>query len=343
MDISTIEKAWGASKIIAGSFKECRESIAEVYSIMNRILDTPEGTPAEFMVNLDKVPKQFFSLRNNIFSALFQASYHLLEIPAERRLLYAKINRLFRIWVTSADNLLDNENKMVVPLKMKAESHMMHQVIAVMAADRVLKELLDQAVEAGTITQDESRTISYGTLQVLLPSAAEEALEEKGVEERPDPDYVLYTIHRMKTATLFQIPFLGPESIEQSVDREMMARIQWAFDRFGLGCQLLDDIRDISRDYLQKRHNYILSKIFFNNRKEDITKLRVMMDPPPDEGTKIFKFFPETVQPAAKLARAMLNDSLQALDSLGLHMSQGNIKRMIKSMFAMLDVEELNR
>ena len=31
---------------------------------------------------------------------------------------------------------------------------------------------------------------------------------------------------------------------------------------FGLGCQILDDIRDISKDYLEKRHNYILSKIY---------------------------------------------------------------------------------
>ena len=155
MTIEAIEQTWGASKVILGSFHECRESIRSVYSIMDHILNTPENTPDQFIVNMDKIPNQFFSLRNNIFSALFQAAYHLLDIAPERRLLYAKINRLFRIWVTSADNLLDNEDKMVVPLRMQAKSHTMHQIIAVMAADRVLKENLDQAVLEGNITRRE--------------------------------------------------------------------------------------------------------------------------------------------------------------------------------------------
>jgi len=340
MNISNIEKAWGSSKILLRSHNECKVGIKAVYSKMDLIIQSPPDTPEQFSVGMRAIPDEFLSLRRNIFSTLFQASYHLLKVSEERRLLYAKLNRLFRIWVTSADNLLDNEDKVVVPLRIEADSHVMHQVISIMAADRVLKEILDEAVENKVISSSDSRTLANKSLQILLPSAAEEALEEKGIESHPDPEHVLYTIHRMKTGILFNIPFLGLESIESSIDFEILEKMKTAFNKFGLGCQLIDDIRDISRDYSEKRYNYVLSQIFYNNHMPYIAALEKINDSE-KPGNKLFIHFPEVVNPTAQLAKTLLSEALFSLDSLGLHISTKTVNLMTNSMFKMLDVEEL--
>jgi len=97
------------------------------------------------------------------------------------------LNQLFRIWVTGADNLLDREDKTTLPIRMPGRSPVMRQVVAIMAADRVLARLLNAAVGNALITPEEADILSDGSLQVLLPSAAQEASEEGGIVNRPRP------------------------------------------------------------------------------------------------------------------------------------------------------------
>jgi len=340
MKDTTIESIWGAGKVLSGSLSEYREGMRSVYLHLEHIIRTPESTPPEFSIGMDALPEDFFAARRNIFSTLFQASYRLLKINKQRRLLYAKLNLLFRIWVTSADNLLDNENKIVVPIRIAPCAHIMPQIISIMAADRVLKELLDEAVADNIITLEESSLLATSSLQIILPSAAEEAQEETGIKNRPDPEYVLNTIHRMKTAILFHIPFLGPESIEHSINPETLNQMKIAYDKIGLGCQLLDDIRDIARDYLEKKHNYILSQIFFHNHIAYINRVEQLQDIE-EADNKIYSQFPEVVLPASSLAQSLLREGLFSLNSLGLNISSGIVDLMIRSLVNVLDVKEL--
>ena len=98
----------------------------------------------------------------------------------------------------------------------------MRQVVSIMLADRILKKIIDDAVVKGVITEHDASELSNKSLQILLPSAAEEASEEGGITSRPDADYVLNTIHRLKTGLLFHIPFLGPDNIEKNIDKQLL-------------------------------------------------------------------------------------------------------------------------
>jgi hypothetical protein len=55
------------------------------------------------------------------------------------------------------------------------------QVVGLMAADRVLAEILRDAVAAGTIDAAMAASLQRESLRRLLPSAAEEAAEEGGI------------------------------------------------------------------------------------------------------------------------------------------------------------------
>ncbi len=334
----TWERLFETGRIFRAAFREQQECIRDVYRRLEPCLESPEGTPRDYIVRPGVVPDVFFSWKKNIFSTLFQSVYHLLEIPEPRRLLYGRLIHLFRIWVTSADNLLDHEDKIVVPLEMPGSSRVMRQVVALMAADRVLAELLEESAATGMITLNQVRQLSRASLQRLLPSAAQEATEEGGIRERPEPDHVLNVIHRLKTGLLFNIAFAGPEILEPDMDRTKALRLKEALMQFGLGCQVLDDIRDMARDLLEGRHNYVLSELAHHDPLL-LESLRQQATTPAD---RLYLQASPTVLPAARRGFQLMRDGLQELGSAGLGYSRPEAESMANTMFVMLDLEELH-
>ena len=324
--------------VLKNSFDECMTCLQDVSRIFKDIIKTPPGTPEEFRVTGAGFPSELFAARRNIFSTLFHSSYILLDIPLEHRLLYGKINYLFRVWVTAADNLLDQEDKMTVKVHMPTDSRVMRQVVSIMAADRVLTHIIREAFLKGGFTPQDGRVLIDGTLEVLLPSAAEEAAEEKGIVRRPKPGYVLKTIHRLKTQLLFQVPLLGPERVEKHIDERKLALCREGLGKFGLGCQILDDIRDIRRDHVQKRHNYILSVMAHENR--DALKVLEKMSSGLDVAASVFSKFPDVTAPAARLAAQELAEGLHLLDTCGLGVDAKTARAVARYMFKALDVEK---
>ena len=328
---------WESVKVLGRAFGEHQTIVREVQRMAAEVVQSPPDTPAAFRVDLPATPGPLLTLRRNLFSTLFQSTYHVLDVAPERRQLYGSINYLFRIWVTSADNLLDNEDKVTLPIHMPGQSRVMRQVVAIMAADRILQRLLDTAVHAGQITREDAAVLSESSLQVLLPSAAQEATEEGGITDRPRPEYVLNTIHRLKTGMLFQLPFLGPERIERGVDRRKMLALKEALMAFGLGCQILDDIRDMAWDHRERRHNYILSSLKWTSDPYE----QVLARRQPGVEERLHGEIPHVVLPAARLAMTYLCNGLSAMSREGLHIRNTAIDTMASVLFDSLDLKEL--
>lgn len=328
---------WESVLTLKRAFDEQQSIVKAMQERANRLILSPAGTPAEYRVRLDPTPKPLLTLRRNLFSTLFQSTYHLLGIPSERRQLYGSINYLFRIWVTSADNLLDNEDKVTLPIDMPGQSRVMRQVVAIMAADRILTQLIDEAVQGGILERQEAAILSSESLQVLLPSAAQEATEEGGITDRPHPDQLLEVIHRLKTGLLFHLPFLGPERIEAAVSRTRIDALKASLMEFGLGCQILDDIRDMARDHRERRHNYILSHLRWSH--DPFLRALELRQPGLDE--RLYTEVPHAVLPAAKLAMTKLCTGLAGMNRAGLELHQRSIHTMAETLFDTLDLAEL--
>lgn len=328
---------WESVITLKRAFNEQQDIVKDMHGRAFGLVLTPADTPAEYRVGMDPTPKPLLSLRRNLFSTLFQSTYHVMGLRAERRKLYGAINYLFRIWVTSADNLLDNEDKITLPIDMPGQSRVMRQVVAIMAADRILTQLLNEAINAGTLDLREAEILSAESLQVLLPSAAQEATEEGGITERPPPGHVLNVIHRLKTGLLFHLPFLGPERIETGVDRNRMVMLKDALMEFGLGCQVLDDIRDMARDHLERRHNYVLSSLQWS--QDPFLGDLERRQPGPDE--RLYVEIPHVVLPIARLAMSKLSAGLVGMSRAGLEIHQESIHTMAETLFDTLDLAEL--
>ena len=328
---------WNAGRVFKAAFGEQRIAIEEVYGAANDVLQVPDGTPGEYTVSMAPIPESFYALRKNIFSTLFQSMYHLMGCDPQHRLFYGKLIHLFRIWVTSADNLLDDEDKVVIPIQMPGSSRVMRQVVSIMTADRVFQRLLAEGRDSGALTARQASELSDRSLQILLPSAAQEASEEEGIAARPDPDYVLSVIHRYKTGILFNVAFLAPEIIEPHLNRVRADALKEALMQFGIGCQVLDDIRDLARDHIERRHNYLLSSLW-KNQPEFFQSLERR------ELTATDRLYLEVLPfalPVARLGFGMMRDGLSALGELGLGINEKTAGYLAGSMFTVLDLQDL--
>ena len=328
---------WEAGKTFQNAFTEQQTAIRDVYGIADRILQVPDNTPADYAVSMHPVPDEFYALRKNIFSTLFQSMYHLMGCDPQHRVFYGKLIHLFRIWVTSADNLLDNEDKIVIPIQMPGSSRVMRQVVSIMTADRILRKLLDQGIHQGALSREQAQELSNRSLQILLPSAAQEASEEEGITERPDPETVLSIIHRYKTGILFNVAFLAPEIIEPDLDARRAEALKDALMQFGLGCQLLDDIRDVARDFIEQRHNVLLSELWKN--QPDV--FRALETRSLDVTDRLYLEMLPVAVPVAKRGFSMMRDGLSTLGSMGLGISDKTAGKLAGSMFRVLDLQDL--
>ena len=323
-------------RIARAALCEQQECIREIHARLAPHLASPEGTPPAYEVRPGPLPDAWLGWRKNIFSTLFQSVYHLMDVPAPRRLLYGKLIHLFRIWVTSADNLLDGEDKEVVPLVMPGSARVMRQVVAVMAADRVLAEILGDAVADETITAAQRDELARESLRRLLPSAAQEATEEGGIAGRPPPEEVLGVIHRLKTGLLFNVAFVGPGIVEPlAVART--ARLREGLMDFGIGCQVLDDVRDMARDLLERRHNYVLS-ILAHEAPDRLDELAARAESVSD---RLYLDVPQYALPAARRGFDLLVSGLRTLGEAGLGYDGAQAESMARAMFPVLDLEGL--
>lgn len=328
---------WGTGRLLARAFSEQRACMRAVYGIADGLIRAPGGTAPGFDVRLGKIPPAFFTPRKNLFSTLFYSIYLVLDIPKPRRLLYGKLNHLFRIWVTSADNLLDDEDKCVLPLVMPGSSRIMREVVAIMAADRVLWSVLNEAVGAKVVTSGQADALAAQSLRLLLPSAAQEAGEEGGVLTRPSPEYVLETLHVLKTGLLFALPFLGVDLVEPAADPEQIVRLKRALMLFGGGCQLLDDVRDLGRDFVERRHNYVLSVL----AQQQPGMLRAWSAREIRPGDRLYREALPVCLSAVRLGFRKLVDACVALQEEGALPLGAPVARMAASMFTALDLEDL--
>ncbi len=280
----------------------------------------------------------YFAIEKNFFSALFLYSYFRMEIPKSRRVLYAAANQCLRGMVTGCDNILDNEYKKTLETDLPEQATRFRSVLDIMISDRVLFALLQRGYLDGDLTFDQIESASFASLRALAKSGAQEASEECGIGKILPPEEILSKIHHYKTGILFLSPWALPDVIEAHCANDSTridyglrrgprpdvidvhcanhsASIKSALFQIGMGCQILDDMVDVTMDLQMNRHNYVISLIHHGNHpteRADLEKIR-SADTPVMKNKTLLLDFPHTRKTAARTALTFLKNGTQAL------------------------------
>jgi len=292
-------------------FKTLRDELNEALSLYwTTAVQILQGSG----INVLEPTPEYFSIESNFFSLLFLYSYFRAGIPKPRRILYAAMNQCLRGMVTGCDNILDDEYKKTLDTDLPGKGTRFRSVLDIMVSDRILFSILYNSCRKKVFTPDQVIAATSESLRSLAGSGVQEASEEGGIGDRLTPKKILSDVHHYKTAKLFQCPWAIPSIIEKH-GTEGMPVFKDALYQIGMGCQILDDMVDLSKDLRMNRHNYIASLISYGTNFKERARFKIRSDSNQQQENKadLLVEFPDAMQYAKNMALAYLKKGVRAL------------------------------
>jgi len=279
-------------------------------------------------------------LQRNFFSILFLSIYRALNIPKERRIFYGIINHCLRGIVTGTDNLLDDEYKELLPLNFAADAARFKSVMHILLFDRFMFRIIEQAAEKGFIARKDIDTLHRGIFRTIVPIGAEEAEEEGGIKEILSPADILSSVHMYKGGNLLCLAFVAPEIIETGLAAAVRRARQGVYS-IGMALQVIDDITDIYEDIRDKRHNYLVSSIYFEGTHSE----KVMLEDVMNEGTanpvRVELAYKKSVSRVMEQAIGEALSGFRKLEESGYWFNQRTAMSIIRNIFHLRGAENL--
>jgi hypothetical protein len=315
--------------------------LAELKAGLHLYWEAADGILRKSGVTLTVPDQTTLSLPNNFFSLLFLYSYRQAGISRSRRILYAATLQCLRGMVTGCDNLLDDEYKPTLETDIPDAGHRFRSVVDIMVSDRVLFQVLMEAVSREELTMNQVLAASRASMQTMIRSGIQEAAEEAGISTILEPAAIIESIHHFKTGILFQCPWDIPSVIE-TVDQSRLTPLLQALYRIGMGCQIMDDMVDMAADVDKRRHNYLVSLIRHGANAIERDRLAEIMQARCQAGavSMLAGRFPEAFRQAFETSLKYLKRGFEALFPSN---QQALVKPSIRFLEMRLGVHQLIR
>ncbi len=230
-------------------------------------------------------PEQL-SLERNLFSTLFIMAAEAAGVDPERLPFFAMIYQCLRGQVTGCDNLLDDEYKGVIPFDLPGGGIRFRSVLTIMTSDMVLAKHVLNELGAEHMDKQLAKKVLNEVLALLIPSGIEEHEEESHLTQQiPTVETVLEQIHPRKTGSLFSTPVRLAQRLN-ATDPERSKHIAKALADFGIGCQILDDLKDVADDLTRQHHNIVISQAFHGEDPHERRLLQEYLQAPDPAAAK---------------------------------------------------------
>ena len=316
------------------SAKEHRAVEEKVFELLEEFLDSRYIREKERPVRLARYSQK------NFFSILFLSVYKALGIPRERRMAYGVINHCLRGIVTGTDNLLDNEYKELLPLKLPEEAIRFKSVMHILLFDRFLGRVVNRLAADGVIDRSLADRVQTGLFKAMVPIGAEEAQEEGGVREIISPAAILDSVHMYKGGKLLCLSFVAPLLMEQE-NRERISIAEQGIFSIGMALQVIDDLTDFYEDLRDFRHNYLVSVIHHEGPPQERAQLAKELVTRSGSGPAIEKAFPCSVGLVMERAIGEALHGFELLAEVGYWLERPSSARLIRQLFRLRGVERL--
>ncbi len=288
-----------------------REDFEGVLGAEFRVEPRPVPTAAE----LD-TPAGLSFLQEFFFLILFRSIFRALGVPEERLGCYTELNFCIKGTITAADNLFDDQDKSLLPLRPHAGSRFT-SILQLMAFERLTRGVLDRAEARGVLDRPRAARIQRSLLDRMARIGALEGSEEGGVDETPEPDEMVERVHRVRGGALFALAFAAPEVLEEGAPAERLAEAERAVARLGTAFQIVDDLTDFEFDLARRSHNLLVSEIRHHGTDDERAALERLLPRGDVEGGSVERLFRRSARAVLERAYAEARASFEALRDLG--------------------------
>lgn len=256
-----------------------RDAVRRVRVDLTGVLDarfTREEARADIAGDVS-VPFEF--VQEFFFLILFRS---VLESVGGRRDaldLYSELNFCIQGSITAADNLFDDQQKSLLPLRTGA-GHRFAAILELLSFQRLLPRALDRGVSASVMSKVQADRIQYELLSRMAAIGALEGSEESGIDEILDVDEMIERVHRVRGGALFELALVAPRHVEALPMREVAKGIA----HLGTAFQIVDDLTDLEFDLTHRRQNLLVAQIHYRgdfDERAALVRLRESPVAPP--------------------------------------------------------------
>jgi len=297
-----------------------------------RILQVCPSASALSFPHMDLAPAQYW--QRNFFSILFLSIFDAIGISHERQHKYGMILHAVRGVVTATDNILDDEAKGAVQLKLQGGKVLPNVLVMLMESGLLQEVAFELAAD-----RDAARKTWKGLVHALFALGAEESAEEHAIEHVLEPKQLLDQIHRFRGGGLLQLAFVAPEINEPELNQAIRLA-KSGVNHIGLSLQIIDDITDFDEDLGSRNHNMLRSWIVFEHpdgacSDADLKVLGAEVRKSPEV------HFPLATQQVMRLAIEMALEGFDILNEVGHPADRDAALTLIKAMFKLRGLERL--
>ena len=249
-----------------------RDAVRLVRVDLTQVLDARfihEGAGADITGD-GSVPFEF--VQEFFFPILFRS---VLESVGGRRDaldLYSELNFCIQGLITAADNLFDDQQRSLLPLRV-GTGRRFAAILELLSFQRLLPRALDRSVSTGVMSKAQSDRIQCELLSRMAAIGALEGSEEDGVAEILDVDEMIERVHRLRGGALFELALVAPRYVEGHTMRDVLMQVEKGIAHLGTAFQIVDDLTDLEFDLTHRRQNLLVAQIHYRGDVAERTAL----------------------------------------------------------------------
>jgi hypothetical protein len=259
------------------------------------------------------VPLEF--VQEFFFLILFRSLLESVGACSNGLDMYCELNFCIKGSITAADNLFDDQQKSLLPLR-AAAGRRFPAILELLSFQRLQVRALDRAVRAGVISNVQSDRIQRELLSRMAAIGALEGSEESGIDQILEVDEMIEQVHRLRGGALFELALVAPRHVEEGGLRDILTRVEKAIARLGTAFQMVDDLTDLEFDLTRRRQNLLVAQIHHRGDVDEraaLLQLRESGVAPPRAVETLFRNSARAVLHRASLEARRSLEELQAV------------------------------
>jgi hypothetical protein len=250
------------------------------------------------------------------FLILFRSVLQTIGMATPDLALCSELNFCIKGTITAADNLFDDQDKALLPLK-TGEGARFRSILQLLAFERLASRTLERGVCAGSISRPSAEQFQRELLSRMAAIGSLEGSEEGGVEGVLEPDFMIEQVHRVRGGALFELAFIAPRLLEASVEPPLLSRAQRAISKLGTAFQIVDDLTDFEFDMAHGSHNLLVSQITHGGSAEEQARLKALGEVTARTSDVVTELFADSGRAVIERGEEQAREALEELRSLG--------------------------
>lgn len=296
------------------------------------LMETLPGRERFRFPHLDLAAEAYF--QRNFFSILFLSLFETLGIAEGRQEKYGLILHAVRGIVTSADNIVDREDKGAVKL-IGCSGRTIPNIMLILLQDGLLHQAIHDLSD-NVALRNAART---ALMEALTAIAREEGAEEEGADITLLPDEVLGEIHSFRGGKLLQLAFVVPKVFEVESSDGIEAAME-GIHHIGMALQILDDVTDLAEDIANRNHNILRSWIVHLG-PDGYLDNAALMKCSADELTFPERLFPQATREVIGRSMATAMEGFEILRRMGYPVDNETALGLIEMLFTLRGLKRL--